>query len=177
MSLAERARRGLLVQDERLTLQEIVALEQPIDAKARKRLAAAMKTAKALGDLKTTVDVAQINYVMTNPDPRIRCRNLDGTPARRSATFTTIWVNREDYRIWRATLPDDWFSPVSAIGKWLDIPPSKTEGLTDSEIKARLEAGQSIAQIQRETRTPKSRIQKVKQRNNLPDAKPGPQAR
>ena len=54
-------------------------------------------------------------------------------------------------------------------------PPSQEPApLSPPEIKARLESGQSIAQINRETKTPINRIQRVKKNYKIPSPPPGP---
>lgn len=60
LPLAERARRGLLAAEPRLSIEEIAELEHPTDLAARKVLCAAIQAAIEFGDLPASYSEQEI---------------------------------------------------------------------------------------------------------------------
>lgn len=119
LPLSERAKRGLLLSELDLALDEVAALEYPTPGPARKAFAAALSAAIRYGDLAATIQRWQRRGPLVNRD-FLRLPPIQQAPVQCVETR----IDRESYRAWRATCPADLLSPLSQIHKWLGATPA-----------------------------------------------------
>lgn len=124
LSLPERARRGLLAAEPKLSPDEIAELEHPSDPAPHEALAAAILAAIRYGDLPDLYIQTWIDYSQTGLHRPWEKR------AQRSNSLVSHkepCVERETYRAWRAQCPASLLSPLSQVSRWLDAQPSPPE--------------------------------------------------
>lgn len=119
LPLSERAKRGLLLSELDLALDEVAALEYPAPGPARKAFAAALSAAIRYGDLAATIQRWQRPGLLVNRD-FLRLPPIQQAPVQCVETR----IDRGSYRAWRATCPADLLSPLSQIHKWLGATPA-----------------------------------------------------
>ena len=148
LPLAERARRGLLLAEPELLVEELPLLEHPTDKAARLRFAYAVKAAMDFGDLAVVLKpVERMRYeqhemqrVRVSRDAPVRERPAQDTRKKIVCTENRRYFNREAYRAWRLTCPPDLLSPQSQIEKWLGATPAVETSLPEPEPVARPES-------------------------------------
>lgn len=123
LPLAERARRGLLLSEPELVLNEVLELEQPTSLAARKALGEAIKkSAIKYGNLAATPRRFQRPGLRVNRD-FLRLPPIQHPPVQ----CVEYLIERESYRAWRLTCPPELLSDLSNISKWLgDLPAVET---------------------------------------------------
>lgn len=122
LPLSERAARGLLAAESELSLSELLILEHPVDKNARQALGAAIRAAVAFGDLRAR----QEQQIFQKPRLTVRFTFNPTSPAPQyfeTVRITTVYIDRESYRAWRAQCPAELLSPLSQVHKWLCAPP------------------------------------------------------
>ena len=137
LPLAERARRGLLLAEPELLVEELPLLEHPTDKAARLRFAYAVKAAMDFGDLAVVLKpVERMHYeqremqrVRVSRDAPVRERPAQDTRKKIVCTENRRYFDREAYRAWRLTCPPDLLSPQSQIHKWLGATPALPESI------------------------------------------------
>ena len=179
--LLQRIRTGL---PPALHVAEIAELEHPDDPVARDTLARHIGRAVDLGDLPAT-EGSEIVRVW---------REMECPPAPRSTLYTPLpiqrrlvnhfhwvwWITQEEYRRWRERCPPSLLTDTTLINRW--FPPEKPRRtkpplVPSRDIKARLQAGESIEAIRTATGASKHAIRNVKKQYGIPDATPGPKPR
>lgn len=137
LPLAERARRGLLLAEPELLVEELPLLEHPTDKAARLRFSYAVKAAMDFGDLAVVLKpVERMHYeqremqrVRVSRDAPVRERPAQDTRKKIVCTENRRYFDREAYRAWRLTCPPDLLSPQSQIHKWLGAMPALSESI------------------------------------------------
>ena len=136
LPLAERARRGLLLAEPELLVEELPLLEHPTDKAARLRFAYAVKAAMDFGDLAVVLKPVERMRYEQHEMQRVRVsRDAPAQDTRRKIVCTENrrYFNREAYRAWRLTCPPDLLSPLSQIEKWLGATPAPSESIPPVE--------------------------------------------
>ena len=136
LSLAERARQGLLLAEPELLVEELPLLEHPTDKAARLRFAYAVKAAMDFGDLAVVLKPVERMRYEQHEMQRVRVsRDAPAQDTRRKIVCTENrrYFNREAYRAWRLTCPPDLLSPLSQIEKWLGATPAPSESIPPVE--------------------------------------------
>ena len=152
LSLAERARQGLLLLEPELALGDLLQLEHHGDPAARMALSMAIKAAIDYGDLATRT--------VCQPWQRTVLKSvggwLDGNPnwdekrlVNESGATKTVLIDREAYRQWRAQCPANLLSPLTKIQKWLGAtPPAESIPPVETSLPESLE--RAIALVEAE---------------------------
>lgn len=131
LSLAERAKQGLLLSKPDLALDEVLALEHPGDLAGRKALSSAIRAAIQYGDLPATIRQWQRPGLLVNRD-WLRLPPIQNKPTQCSETR----LERDTYRAWRAQCPVELLSPLSKIHKWLGaMPPAESPLPLDEQAR------------------------------------------
>lgn len=131
LPLAERARRGLLLAELELPVEELPFLEHPTDKAARLRFSYAVRAAMDYGDLAVIRKlVERMRYGQEIQRVRVsRDAPAQDTRKKIVCTENRRYFNREAYRAWRLTCPPDLLSPLSQIEKWLGAMPALSESI------------------------------------------------
>ena len=152
LSLAERAKQGLLLSEPGLSLDDIVNLEHPGNLAGRKTLRPAIRAAIDYSDLATRT--------VCRPWQRTVWKSvggwLDGNPnwdekrlVNESGATKTVLIDRETYRAWRNACPVELLSPLSQIHKWLGAtPPAESIPPVETSLPESLE--RAIALVEAE---------------------------
>ena len=136
LSLAARAKQGLLLSEPDLALDEVLQLEHPTDRAARNALSRAIRAALKFGSLtgtpvsqpwQKTVLKADGGWLGGNPGwDRKR-------PVTLSGETKTVLIDHDSYRQWRAQCPARLLSDLSYIGAWLGATPALPESIPPVE--------------------------------------------
>ena len=137
LPLAERARTGALLAEPELSLSELLFLEHPTDTTARTALGAALGAAIRFGELAVRRETRPARREWR--PARFVLRTVYGEPRDRGQwvtyrAVTTAFVEREDYRRWRAQCPARLLSDLSQIGKWLGEAPVHVESQLEPSL-------------------------------------------
>ena len=158
-TIQARVASGNIAASDRLDVPTLAYLEHPTDSAAREKLRRFLTLAANTGSIR-----AEAEPVMSYPQ-----RVLQPLPD---------WqIERQEYRRWREQCPQELLSALSLIARWM--PPKKPPRPTvpSRDIKARLQAGESIEAIRIATGASKHAIRSVKTQYGIPDAAPGPKPR
>lgn len=158
-TIQARVASGNIAASDRLDAATLAYLEHPTDSAARERFRQFLIRAIRTGSIR-----AEAEPVMSYPQ-----RVFQPLPD---------WqIERQDYRQWRAQCPPSLLSEMTLIDRWM--PPKKPPRppVPSRDIKARLQAGESIEAIRTATGASKHAIRTVKKQNGVPDATPGPKPR
>lgn len=177
--LLQRIRTGL---PPALNVAEIAELEHPDDPVARDTLARHIGRAVALGDLaaEQVMRTAWVWQDVEKNPPATGISLYNPLPHQRQQVthIQRVWViARSNYRRWRERCPPSLLTDTTLIDRW--FPPEKTPRPTvpSRDIKARLQAGESIEAVHEATGASKHAIRAVKRANGIPDCPPGPKPR
>lgn len=154
-----RLRTGDIAASDRLDAATLAYLEHPTDSADRDRFRQFLALAAITGGIPAE-------------------RETSPPHAQNPFRQVTHWISRSDYRRWREKCPPSLLSEMTLIDRWLEKPPKPPRPTVPSrDIKARLQAGESIEAIRTATGASKHAIRTVKKQNGIPDATPGPKPR
>ena len=127
LSLAERAKQGLLLSEPYLDWRDVLFLECDAEQEKYKAFNRVLNNAIQFGDVKTRNDVKNFRVVRTVPDHDVWMLGCVGDrPTKQvieNRPVTTVLIERESYRAWRAQCPKSLLSEFSKIEKWLGATP------------------------------------------------------
>ena len=128
LSLVERAKQGLLLSEHYLAYSDVLFLECDAESEKSKAFNRVLSNAIQFGDVKTRKDVKKFSFVRTIPDHDVWMLGCVGDrPTKRvieNRPVTTVLIEREAYRAWRAQCPKSLLSEFSQIEKWLGATPA-----------------------------------------------------
>ena len=149
-------RTGNIAASDRLDAATLAYLEHPTDSAARERFRQFLTLAANTGVIRAERETSPTSP--QNPFHRV-----------------AHWITRSDYRRWRERCPPSLLTDTTLIDRWM--PPKKPPRPPVRDIKARLQAGESIEAIRTATGASKHAIRNVKKQYGIPDATPGPKPR